>query len=89
MATQLTIFDIIRHEKINALLDALNTGVAPGAQYVAHSALPRRNTILLAAVNHDKNILFNLVDKEGNTPRGHPAAWRTAQEIENELKLNE
>ena len=87
MGYQITVFDLILEQKINALLDELNAGKEEHEAYMAHSTLKLKTKLILAAVNPQKEVLYNIVDRAGDIPVGRRTDWRPIEAIESELNI--
>jgi len=61
--------------RANELLDCLNEGRKGKQIYVPAWTLQRSDLIILCAVNHEGE-MYNVIDSNGNTPKGYCADWR-------------
>jgi hypothetical protein len=75
-------------DKSNALIDALNDGRKPKEMYYGIEIIAVSDMrYLLVVLNREKQILFNIVDQNGDIPEGGGSCWRIWQHIEHELKI--
>jgi len=75
---QLTIFDTIRAEKVEALVSALNLGRKPKEAFILQDALELYDyPFYLVRVKKDAQEWFNLVDVNGDIPENFCVNFRT------------
>lgn len=78
--------DKILTEKANRLLDAVNDDNK--IKYAPQWYFQHEDLIVLVAANKEKDVIFNIIDANGNIPNGFSACWRDVNHIRQELKLN-
>lgn len=76
-------FEEKSRESIRTLLDLLNDNNKQIYQLVFDIEI---NKLLIACASNKENIVFNIVDINGNTPSGFSACWRSYLHIKHELK---
>lgn len=84
--TQLSIFYALAESNINCLIEALNEGLKDRDKYELISSEPLPNNELLLIVKNKKDLLFNIVNKEGIVPNGYVVNWRSSCLIMREFK---
>lgn len=71
------------------LLEAVNLGMKKKEQYQIQYYYQHENLFVLMASDKDKNIICNVVDENGNVPKGFSVNWRihsmVADDLENKL----
>lgn len=67
----------------NAILAALNDGMK--VKYEPHYYFQEGNYIVLMAVNKNKESVFNILDLDGNTPKGISSCWMGLSSLKQEL----
>ena len=84
----MNLFTEIQLQRANALLDSLNEDLKPKEQYKPIGVFTEKGFDVYICGNSDKDILFNVLDYDGNFPDGFSANWRTFQHVKDELRLN-
>lgn len=84
----MNLFSEIQLQRANSLLDSLNEDLKPKQQYKPIGVFREMGFEVYVCGNSDKDILFNVLDFDGNFPNGFSACWRTFYHIKNELQLN-
>lgn len=79
--------DAMLTERANNLLEMLNEGRNEKERYWPQFYFQERDMVVLIAADRNRNMLCNIIDRNGNTPEGFSACWRTAQHIRHELNL--
>lgn len=74
----------------DALLEAVNLGVKKKEQYQIEYYYSHKDVFVVIAVNKEKNIICNVVDQNGNIPKGFSVNWRIHSMVVDDLneKLN-
>jgi len=60
----------------NSLLDMLNLDLKPKEKYRIEYYYQHEKLFVLIASDKDKNIICNVVDENGNVPKGFSVNWR-------------
>ena len=84
----MNLFTEIQLQRANTLLDSLNEDLKPKEQYKPIGVFTENGFDIYICGNSDKDILFNVLDFDGNFPDGFSATWRTFQHVKDELRLN-
>jgi len=84
---QTTIFDQLIDQRANDLLDALNDGRKPKDMFLPQYCFKEGTKSVYIASNKEKQVVFNVLDENGNTPDGFSANWRTLPHILDDLKI--
>jgi len=77
----------IRGIKAKELLCLLNDGLKEKDKYYSQFYFQHKNLFVLIACNKNKDILFNAIDENGNTPYNFSVNWKTWTIIKDELNL--
>lgn len=89
--SQLSLLDFFDEEKVvikaNKLIDMLNDGRAKKELYYGQYYFPHNGYWVFMASNDKRELLFNVVDNEGNIPVGLPANWRHLAHVKQEISL--
>ncbi len=91
---QLSLFDVFQNaekddiltEKANALLDLLNMDRKGKEIFEPQYFCQHYDLIVLIASNKEKNIVGNILDIDGNTPKDFCVNWRNLSIIRQELE---
>ena len=83
----MTLFDQIQLDKANSLLEGLNDGLREKEKYQPVAHYTEKGFEVFICANREKDMLFNVLDFEGNIPNGFSANWRTIHHINIELNL--
>ena len=83
----ISLFEEIAVQKANSLLDLLNDGRKEKELYASQYYFPHNGYLVFIAANKEKNVLFNVIDKDGNIPAGFSINWRTIGHIKQEIGL--
>ena len=81
---QLELFNQVL-EKANRLIDALNCGRKPKEMYFAYLMYQVRDQYLLSVINKDSDLVFNILDKNGDIPTD--ACFRIWPQVAEELNI--
>lgn len=84
----MNLFSEIQLERANNLLDSLNEDLKPKEQYEPIGIFTHEGFDVYICGNAQKEILFNVLDFDGNFPADFSTNWRTFLHIKNELKFN-
>ena len=84
----MNLFTEIQLQRANDLLDSLNEDLKPKDQYKPIGVFREMGFDVYICGNSYKDILFNVLDFDGNFPDGFSANWRTLQHVQDELRLN-
>ena len=77
----------IRGKKAKELLFLLNDGLKEKDKYYSQFYFQHDNLFILIACNKNKDILFNAIDENGNTPCDFSVNWKNWTTIKDELNL--
>lgn len=80
-----SLFEEIAIQKANDLLDLLNEGRKE--KYSSQYYFPHNGYLVFIAATKKKEILFNVVDKDGNIPEGFSVCWRNLGHLKQEIGL--
>lgn len=83
----MNLFTEIQLQRANDLLDSLNEDLKPKEQYHPIGVITEKGFDVYICTNIEKDILFNVLDYDGNFPDGFSANWRTFEHIKQDLKL--
>lgn len=83
----MNLFTEIQLQRANDLLDSLNEDLKPKEQYQPICVFTEMGFDVYICANIEKDILFNVLDYDGNFPDGFSANWRTFEHIKQDLKL--
>lgn len=84
----MNLFSEIQLERANALLDSLNEDLKPNEKYEPIGVFTEKGFDVYICGNAKKEILFNVLNFDGNFPAGFSSNWRTFIHVKDELKLN-
>ena len=87
----MNLFSEIQLERANSMLRAINEDLKPKEKYHPIATFESNNLDVYVCgrkVDNDLyDLLFNVLDFEGKTPKGMSANWRTYSHIKQELKV--
>lgn len=83
----MNLFSEIQLERANKLLDLLNEDLKPKEKYKPIAVFTENGFDIYICGNYRKEILFNILDFDGNFPNGFSACWRNFGHIKQDLKL--
>ena len=84
----MNLFTEIQLQRASDLLDSLNEDLKLKEQYKPIGVFAENGFDVYICGNYYKDILFNVLDFDGNFPDGFSANWRTFQHVKDELRLN-
>lgn len=76
-------YDEILNTKANHLLDMLNEDRK--IKYEPQYTTQEKDLIILIVANKEKDILYNVLNIYGETPKGFSVNWRNAEHIKQEI----
>ena len=83
----ISLFEEVAIKKANHLLDLLNEGKKGTDIYKSQYYFPHNGYLVFMAANAKKDLLFNIIDKDGNIPEGFSVCWRSLPHIKQEIGL--
>lgn len=83
----MNLFTEIQLQRAVSLLDSLNEDLKLKEQYQSLGVFTDKGLDVYICVNAEKDILFNVLDYDGNFPKDFSANWRTFEHIKGEMKL--
>jgi hypothetical protein len=92
---QLNLFDIpeatpdndeVLTAKANHLIEMLNEGLKKKEQYKTFAYTQVNDLIVLIVANKEKDFLGNVLDSEGNTPKGFSVCWRNLAIVKQDIQ---
>lgn len=83
----MNLFTEIQLQRAVSLLDSLNEDLKPKEQYQSVGIFTEKGLNVYICANSEKDILFNVLDYDGNFPKDFSACWRTFEHIKQDLKL--
>lgn len=86
MSELFNLFSEIQLQKATDLLSLLNDDLKPQEKYLPIGVCERKGFEIYACINKDREVLFNILDFEGNIPPGFSVNWRIYQHIKQELQ---
>lgn len=83
----MNLFTEIKLQRAGELLGMLNEDLKNSEKYQPIGVFTENDLDVYICCNKDKDVLFNVLDFEGNIPEGQSANWRSFQHIQQELNL--
>lgn len=85
----ISLFDDFLFSKAIDLLNAINEDLPNKEQYKPLGTFQEKGFNVFCASNKSKDLIMNVLDFEGNTPKGFSANWRNPELIKHDLQIKE